>query len=346
MVALPCLLAAACLGVWLTALMRAESRPLLARSVALAVCVANPITVVALETGHPEELLGGCLCVAAVLVASASVVSRRRALVTGLLLGLAVANKQWALLALGPVLLALPPGRRLSALAMAGAVTAALLAPLALSSASHFASGTGVLAAPGSAIFQPWQLWWFFGHHGALVHGLFGVAKPGYRIAPAWAAQISHPAILAAGALIVAGLWARSHGRRLGAPEALLALALALLGRCLLDTWDAAYYPLPLILALLAWEARGESRQPPVLALAVSALVWVSFKYLPRHISPDLQAGAFLAWSLPLAAFLGWRLLRAQETTVSSLGRRVRTSHPSARTTTRSSIRTPSVSGR
>ena len=33
------------------------------------VCVANPLTLRALELGHPEELLGACLCVAAVLLA-------------------------------------------------------------------------------------------------------------------------------------------------------------------------------------------------------------------------------------------------------------------------------------
>ena len=41
-----------------------------------------------LEVGHPEELLGACLCVAAVLFASDD-----RALLAGVLLGLAIANK-------------------------------------------------------------------------------------------------------------------------------------------------------------------------------------------------------------------------------------------------------------
>ena len=77
----------------------------LARGVALGLCVANPLTLRALEIGHPEELLGAVLCVAAVLLAA-----RDRPLWAGLLLGLAIANKQWALLAVGPVLLALPDG--------------------------------------------------------------------------------------------------------------------------------------------------------------------------------------------------------------------------------------------
>ena len=71
-VAAPCLLATALLGVWLLARMRSAGGPRLARAVALAVCVANPITLRALELGHPEELLGACLCVAAVLLAGAA----------------------------------------------------------------------------------------------------------------------------------------------------------------------------------------------------------------------------------------------------------------------------------
>ena len=152
MVALPCLLAGAALGVWLCARMRGmerpPARPTLARAVALGVCVANPLTLRALELGHPEELLGACLCVAAVMLAA-----RDRPLWAGVLLGLAIANKEWAMLAVGPVLLAL--GRRtanphpvdaakvragvsvaraLVCAASAMAVSAAALAPLALAS--------------------------------------------------------------------------------------------------------------------------------------------------------------------------------------------------------------------
>ena len=83
-----------------------------------------------------------------------------------------------------------------------------------------------------------------------------------------------------------------------------------------------------------------------MLALVSTVLVWISFQWLPLHVSADAQAAVFLAWSLPLAAWLGVRLLvpwrpalsvgpgpgpssaaaGAQETTVSSLGRLVSTS--------------------
>ena len=356
MAALPCLLASAVLGVWLVARMRSESRSRLARGVALAVCVLNPITLRALELGHPEELLGGSLCVLAVLLAGCG-----RGVAAGVVLGLAIANKEWALLAAGPVLMVAPTGSRLRCAGAAGAVAAALLAPFALAGSGGLVASTRAVASAPSAIFQPWQVWWFFGHHGAPVHGLFGGVKTGYRTAPQWTGPISHPLIIVVGAALTAALWllrwplaarraahsepartAARGGWALPLQDGLLALVLLLLLRCVLDTWDTVYYPLPFVLALLGWECTRASSRPPVLALSASTLVWVSFQWLPLHASADVQAAFFLAWSLPLAVALGVRLYApastpehpppqrrrppAQETTVSSLGRLVRTS--------------------
>jgi Glycosyltransferase family 87 len=338
MVALPCLLASALLGVWLVARMRGEGRPALHRALALAVCVANPITLRALEVGHPEELLGACLCVAAVLLAS-----EERGLWAGVALGLAFANKEWALLGAGPVLLALPAHRRAACAAVAVGVGAAVLAPLALVRSGGFVTATRATAAAPSGIFQPWQVWWFFGEHGALVHGAFGVAKPGYRIALGWTETISHPLVVLAGLAPSLGLWLRGRGARAGVRSALLALALAMLLRCVLDTWDTEYYLLPFVLAVLAWEVCAPVARPPVIALSVSVLAWLSFQWLPEQVSPDVQAALFLAWALPLAAVLARQLRRtprpaplasgapggppgAQEITVSALSRPLSTS--------------------
>jgi hypothetical protein len=344
-VALPCLLGAAALAVWLVSRMRLQGRSPLACAVVLGVCVANPITLRALELGHPEELLGGCMCVAAALLAARSATGRDRSLLAGVLLGLAIANKDWALVAAGPVLLALPPGRRKRCLLAAGATAGAVLAPLVLVGSGGFVSNTAGAAAPaGSVIFKPWQLLWFFGHHSPLALGPSGLPQPGYRVGPVWAGAISHPLVLASAfALAVALWWTQSRRAALGEQQALLALALALLLRCLLDTWDESYYLLPFVLAVLAWELSLDTRRPPVLAAAASALVWISFQWLPEHVSADAQAAVFIAWSLPLAVWLGLRLFSselpvlargrgaggsgvAQETTVSALDRLVKTS--------------------
>jgi hypothetical protein len=323
MVALPCLLSAAALGVWLAADMRRRGLPALARAVALGVCVANPLTLSALEYGHPEELLGAALCVASVILAGRG---RGRPLWAGLLLGAAIANKEWALLAVGPVILALPRGRVLCVLA-AGGAAAAVLAPLALVQSGGFLAVSGSTATPSSSIFQPWQVWWFLGHHGPVVRGTFGRIKPGYRTGPLWVGPLSHPLILALTLPLTALAWWRRPSARTGsaapdgthsgaAPwnatdtrvrEALLLLALLMLLRCMLDTWDTSYYLLPFLLALTAWEAIGE-RGLPAAALASTVVAWFGFVWLPLHASPDAQAAFFLAWTLPLATALAWRL--------------------------------------
>lgn len=304
-VAAPCLLAAALLGVWLVARMRAESRPFFARALALAVCVLNPLTLRALELGHPEELLGACLCVAAVLLACAE-----RPAWAGLALGLAIANKEWALLAAGPVLLALPARPRVLAAMCAAGAAALVLGPLLLAGGG-FSSGLRASAAPPAAIFHPWQVWWFFGHHAPFTHdpGAPAALAYGYRLGPSWAAKLSHPLILAAGLALPLALWLRERRPpRLALRPALLLLALLLLLRCLLDTWDIAYYPLPFVLALLAWEVSGPLRRPPVLSAAGSVLAYANFVWLPQHASADAQAACFLAWAVPLALALGAQL--------------------------------------
>jgi hypothetical protein len=336
MATVPCLLAAAGLGVFLLARMRATGYSTLARAVALGLCVANPITMAGLEFGHAEDLLGGCMCVAAVLLAE-----RRRTLLAGVVLGLAIANKEWALLAVGPALLVLPPGRRWLTGIAAAATSLAILAPLALASAKAFAVSARTIAAPPSPIFQPWQIWWFFGKSGGIVRGASGQVKFGYRVPPAWPSEISHPLIVLLGVAIAAALWWRLRGRPLALRDALLALSLVLLLRCMLDTWDNIYYTSPFVLALLAWEVHGPATRPPALALSVTVLIWLSFEGLRPQYSPDVASVFYLAWSLPLAAWLAARLLaatrpalaggsswrgRRQEMTASSLERLVSTS--------------------
>jgi hypothetical protein len=291
--AVPCLLAAAALGVALW-------RPGRAGWIVLLVCVANPLTRQALDLGHPEELLGGALCAGAVLAAL-----RDRPLLAGLLLGLALANKAWALLAVVPVLTALPAGTRVRALLVAVPVAGVLVAPMALGGSGAAAAGS---AHDTGVIFQPWQLWWFLGEHGHVVRGLGGMVKEGYRAAPGWLGPIAHPTVLAAG--VLAGAVFARRGRQVALP--LLALVLGL--RCVLDPWNTDYYALPCIFALAAWR--------PVLALAVTALAWVTLVQLPGLVTPDLQAAAYLAWAVPGVLWLarGCRELAAGGSDVAAAG--------------------------
>lgn len=316
MVALPCLLAMALFAVWLCARMRAEGRPRLARALAVGMCVANPMALSALELGHPEELLGACLCIWAVVLAS-----RGRSVWAGVLLGLAIANKEWAVIAIGPVLLALPrqspsAGRPAHAggairacIASTCLVSATFLLPLLLAS-SAFATGARSAVSTPASIFQPWQVWWFFGSHAMSAHGAFGKLLPGYRIGPTWTGAISHPLIILVGLGVCVALWLhhRRERREVGERGAMLALALVLLLRCMLDTWNTSYYMLPFTIALLAWETSGP-RPLPILVLTSTVPPWFALQELSAHgLSPDAQSAVFLIWTVHLAMVLGARL--------------------------------------
>ncbi|MHB8491106.1 MAG: hypothetical protein ACYDA6_02680 [Solirubrobacteraceae bacterium] len=417
MVAVPGLAATAALGVWLVAQMRARSRegpdrrsapPRWARGIVLGLCVANPISLLALEHGHPEEILGAALCVAAVALAA-----RGRPVWAGLALGLAIANKEWAVVAAGAVLLALPgalPPRatlrsarprwmRAPTGAMREAVTCtvstclaagAVLAPLLLVSGGSFLQAARGVASTPSTTFLPWSVWWFFGHLSHSASNPFWSGGTVYRVAPTWVGPISHPAVVGAGALLAALAWwqrERRAGRRGTAGptgvvgrhrseplfnrqgRALALLALALLMRCLLDTWDNVYYILPFLIALLAWEATARSGFP-VASAAAALLAWASFVWVPVHGSPDFESASFLAWTVPMAVWLALRLYAprwpagaplwptraapvsgrrattAQGTSVNAFGSELRLRLPWAPRTSRSSRRTPNSPGR
>jgi hypothetical protein len=306
--AVPCLFASAVFGVWLVARMRALGRSRGTQALALLLCVANPITLAALKYGHPEELLGAVLCVAAVFAAM-----RNRPIWAGVLLGLAVANKEWAVLAVGPVLLALPE-RRLRALLTAGAVGGLVLAPLIFAasggSSGGFISSAKIAAAGTGTIFHPGQVWWFFGSYGHIAGGLQNI-RPDFRSPPGWIESISHPLIVALMLpLTIACFWRRRHGRGATPHDAMLLLALLLLLRCVLDPWDNSYYPLPFLFALLAWEV-SEFDRPPVLALTASFASWFVFQAtgaLNLNFSPDVQSLVFMSVALPATCAIAARL--------------------------------------
>ncbi len=123
---LPILVAVVALACGLEAQMRRAGRPAIERAAVVAVLIVAPVVLRALRDGHPEDVLTGVLCVAAVLLAA-----RDRAALAGAALGLAIAGKPWAVLALAPAL-AVAPRRRFLLAGVAGVVATALIAPLLL----------------------------------------------------------------------------------------------------------------------------------------------------------------------------------------------------------------------
>jgi hypothetical protein len=289
--ALPCLLSGVVLGLVLVAeaLARGLGRGACA---GLLLCTAvNPLTWRALELGHPEELLGAVLCTAAVLAAFA-----HRPALAGVLLGLAIANKAWGVLAIGPVLLALPSGRR-QALAIAGALALVFTVPFLVASTPATAGAHHAVQATGD--FTPWQVWWFFGPADVIWHGPTGDTLA--RDIPAWLGPIPHPLIVAMAVPFSYFAWRRKA-------DPLLLLSLLFLLRCMLDTWNNIYYALPLVIALAAWEGSRE-RRAPYAALIVLVASFITMERMKGVVAPDVASLAYLAWTIPFAGYLVWRLV-------------------------------------
>ncbi len=272
--ALPCLFAASWLGVWW-----ARERWRMARGGTifslLVLCAINPVVILCLSFGHPEDVLGGALCVAAVLMAS-----RGKAGWAGLLTALAVINKSWGLVAVPVVLAVLPAGRLRAGLAMI-VPTAAVMVPVLL--ARQTSSASGVASSLGSQVGDnfPSQLLYWFGQRSFIV-------------------QHAHYLIVAVAVVAVVVWWQR---RRLASPldadrQALLLLAFVLLLRAALDPEDNIYYHVPFLFALMAYE---QGRAPRLTILATVALLaiippWYHLSATQRGISYTVAVVPLLVW--------------------------------------------------
>lgn len=321
----PCVAAAGLLGLAL-----ARGRERRAQVALVGVCLASPLTFASLQWGHPEELLGAALSAGALLAAL-----RGRTVAALVLLALAVTTKQWALLAVLPVLLALPRERRARAALAAAALAAVLTVPLAVGDPGRFRA-----VLEGAANAQTDDLLevnvWFplrSTERRVVFDGVERTTVAVHRLDPTL--SIASRALILLLALPLVALWRR---RRLP-PESLLGvLALLFLLRCLLDPVDNEYYHAPFLLSLAAFEAVTR-RGLPVATLAAAAGLWLVFHRIAAPDTDVLNWAAYMAVTLPLAAWLAAATYAPAFT--SDLGRRLRISQPLSVTTTRSSIRTP-----
>jgi Glycosyltransferase family 87 len=268
--AFPCLLATGILGLYLGSIAARAGGPRWAPWALGALCLVNPLTFEALERGHPEELLTAALAVGA--VASAADGHGRRAT---LLLGLALATKQWAVIAILPTLMALP-GNRLRAAAGAAAIAAVLVLPGILAAPGAFSEVQGNAASTGDRV-TPYSVWYPLATEKAVAYEVgSNELRDTVSEAPALVGALSHPLIVALALALPLALIARRGRVGLSGADAMGLLALLALSRCALDPVDNLYYHVPLLLALLGWDAFG-SRGLPLRGLAGTAaalLLW------------------------------------------------------------------------
>jgi hypothetical protein len=306
--ALECLLVLGALGLYLARGPRRGGQSALSAVSIVILLIAAPALLDAIRFGHPEEPLGAALCVAAVLSAGGG-----RSSLAGIALGLAVINKPWGVLAIGPVLLAARQGRVRVAV-IAGSVGALWALGAYLGSPGHF--GRTVLGASTSVVAHPVDVWWPLAH----LH-----AEPGVMRAYFPPAVVSEHARELAVVLVLPLSLPLARLLERTMEQCLALLALLFLIRCLLDPSNHVYYQVPFVVALAAYEVRGG--RAPVTALLALAGFWLVFHTISGLGSLDLQFVAYLAVSLPLLMVvarpaLGLRVPSGETRAVADLGYR------------------------
>lgn len=294
-------LAVAALGWFLFDVARRNGSSEPAATLIALLCVVNPITVEALRTGHPEELLTAALAVGAVVVAT-----RGHSIRAGLLLGLAIASKQWAVLAVLPVLMALPDRRR-QAVGVALALLAAFILPGLIASPDSFLHVQNHAASGGDRA-SIWSAWYPLAPVETRALPNLGTSVPVHEI-PTLLRPLTHPLIVASFLVVPLALWTRHGSFHVGAESAIALFALLALLRCALDPVDNLYYHAPLLLALLAWDAIRPPGRLPLRGLAGAAITFIFWRWSSNLGDVDAFNLAYLAVVVAAAVLIAKRLL-------------------------------------
>jgi Glycosyltransferase family 87 len=298
----PCVLSVALLALWFARIARTRGVGLVGQWAIVLVALVNPVVSSAVALGHPEELMTSSLCIAALVAAL-----QRRPLLATVLLGLALACKEWAVVGVLPVLLALDRDRWwafFGALATAAIVTVPEVVggPLSyLKNQLYLARGVGVDPSTLS--------WWWPLAPPRTTHVLVegrDVAIVRHPLPPRIAYSL-HSLIVTGDVLIAAVIgWTRRLPLRRDDAFALMAIVMLL--RCSLDTETMAYFHTALLLDLLAWDVLSGERIP-LRALACAAVSYVVFDRLNSAGLVSPASFAYGASTIVALALFAWTLI-------------------------------------
>ncbi|MFL5819309.1 MAG: glycosyltransferase 87 family protein [Solirubrobacteraceae bacterium] len=298
-----CVVALALLAMWVARLMARRGQPLIVRLAVVVVLVLNPLTLNAIWLGHPEEPLAAALCLGAALAAR-----DRRIWAAGILLGLALATKQWAIVAVLPVLLAAPE-RRWRLGVTAAVVAASLALPLAFADPERFITiareASQTLRSPATSLWAPLAA---SRREVSFEGGLVSIITT-YSLPPSlgW---LPRPLIVLTTA-VLAFVYRRRRGGDADGVVGLLALCFLVRG--MLDPISPAYYYVPFLTALAAWEGLRR-RGLPLLTLLCAGALWFLFdvaradNFLSRE--RIVVIALYLLWALPVTAVIAGRVYR------------------------------------
>lgn len=229
---------------------------------------------------------------------------RNRTLSAGVVLGLALATKQWALVAIAPTLLAVPRTAHVRVAGVAIAVAVLCTLPAIAADPSGFFNVNRQAAATGRIVGRT-NVWFLLAKPRVLhLHNLPAGLPTEFTVyqIPEWVNKASHPLIVLI-PILLAFLVTR-RGREFVRSQALALLALVFLLRCVLDPVDNAYYHLPLLLALLAWEAVTRPRRLPVVTLLTAAALWIFFNRIEPVATPTVANAVYLSLAATLTTYL------------------------------------------
>jgi hypothetical protein len=295
--ALACLLAVALVAIGLSRLALRRGSGRVAPVVIVAIALLGPLVHDALYYGHPEELLTASLAVSALLAAC-----EQRALLTGVLAGLAVASKQWALLVITPAVLVLERDR-IRALLASAIVAAAATLPMIAGSLSGFRHALSYISHPQPIVTHFSWLYPLSPGGTFPVANIFGGGRPvaGHRLLGV-ESMLARPSILAIGLALVLMIWWLS-GRRLDHQPMLECTAVVLLLRCALDPGSMGYYHYPVLLVLLALDALA-GRKLPLAGLAGVAVAFVTFDRASSYLSSGAANAVYIAMTVSACVLL------------------------------------------
>jgi hypothetical protein len=281
-----CLTSVPLLAIWLSRL--APGRQWKAICALLCVLlIAGSNRIDAIRAGHPEEILTAVLGVAAVIAAQ-----RQRPLWAGLMLGLAIGTKPWAVLAALPVFTVLEHGRW-RAFAVTASVSALALIAAMVDPSAFLARARGI---GGMHLVNPYSLWWQLGSN------VPGSLLPA-RMLPPGLTRTSG-LVLATGALSAAVIAYGLARDKLRPAHPLALLAALWLMRALADPHPNDYYYVPFLVAVAVWEVYS-LRRVPLLAVLGGALLRVTYE-LPFY-RPGWPNTFLLVWTLVFGTYLAGR---------------------------------------
>ena len=288
--AFACLLPLALAAAWLIAAPGISRRKRLLRLLTVAVVIGSPITRSAMQEGHPEDVVAATLATGAVLAASAGKVRW-----AAVLLALAIGAKEWAVIAIVPVLIALPSGRRLEAALITVALMFLLDGVVALADLAAFEQSSRAVGTKYLSSLSPlWPL-------ATPIRLLGGGYVAAARVAPWGMTRTQQIAVQLSVIASVAGVWFLRVRRSGGRCEALRLLALLAAVRCICDPVNQQYYWTALLIPVATWESL-EIRLP-TLTILLSAIVWLLYDTI-GHIPATLTYLAAITAYLALIAYL------------------------------------------